>query len=56
MASAKQRTDIVAVRDARIHGRATLGGVAVETRLAGESEMDAHRRRLYGQPAFGTIR
>jgi hypothetical protein len=40
----------------RIHGRATLGGVAVEARLPGESEMDAHRRRLYGQPAFGTIR
>ena len=28
----------------RIVGRATLGGVAVETRLPGESERDAHRR------------
>jgi hypothetical protein len=37
----------------RVHGRATLGGVAVETRLPGESETDAHRRRRYGQPAFG---
>jgi hypothetical protein len=32
----------------RVHGLAIMGGVAVETRLPGESEMDAHRRR-YGR-------
>jgi hypothetical protein len=29
----------------RVHGLAIMGGVAVETRLPGESETDAHRRR-----------
>jgi hypothetical protein len=29
----------------RVHGVAIMGGVAVETRLPGESESDAHRRR-----------
>lgn len=29
----------------RVHGLAVLGGVSVETRLRGESEEDAHRRR-----------
>jgi hypothetical protein len=33
----------------RVHGRATLGGVAVEMRLAGESETEAHRRRRFGR-------
>jgi hypothetical protein len=28
-----------------VHGLAIMGGVAVETRLSGESEEDAHRRR-----------
>ena len=29
----------------RVHGLAMMGGVAVETRLPGESETEAHRRR-----------
>ena len=29
----------------RVHGVAIMGGIAVETRLSGESELDAHRRR-----------
>jgi hypothetical protein len=29
----------------RVHGFAFMGGVAIETRLPGESERDAHRRR-----------
>ena len=29
----------------RVHGLAIMGGVAVETRLPGESEAEAHRRR-----------
>jgi hypothetical protein len=29
----------------RVHGLAIMGGVAVETRLAGESEVEAHQRR-----------
>jgi hypothetical protein len=37
----------------RVRGRATLGGVAVETRLRGESEGDAHRRRRFAHPALG---
>jgi len=36
----------------RVHGLAVLGGVAVETRLAGETETDAHRRR-HGPRAIG---
>lgn len=30
----------------RVYGRATLGGVSVETRLSGESERGAHLRRM----------
>jgi hypothetical protein len=30
----------------RVHGIALMGGVAVETRLPGETETDAHRRRM----------
>jgi hypothetical protein len=29
----------------RVTGLAIMGGVAIETRLLGESERDAHRRR-----------
>jgi hypothetical protein len=36
----------------RVHGLAIMGGVAVETRLAGESEMEAHRRRNRDGPAL----
>jgi hypothetical protein len=31
----------------RVHGLAFMGGVAVETRLPGESEREAHRRRKH---------
>ncbi|HLK37339.1 MAG TPA: LiaF domain-containing protein [Polyangiaceae bacterium] len=37
----------------RVRGLALLGGVAVETRLAGESERDAHRRRKRARHALG---
>jgi hypothetical protein len=37
----------------RIHGFALMGGVAVETRLSGESESEAHRRRAKGRPELG---
>jgi cell wall-active antibiotic response 4TMS protein YvqF/uncharacterized protein DUF1707 len=39
----------------RVVGRAILGGVAVETRLPGESERQAHRRRHPERPAFGRV-
>jgi hypothetical protein len=38
----------------RVHGLAIMGGVAVETRLPGESETDAHRRRSGDRRALAT--
>ncbi len=37
----------------RVHGIAVMGGVAVETRLSGESEAEAHRRRQGERRALG---
>jgi hypothetical protein len=37
----------------RVHGLAIMGGVAVETRLAGESERDAHERRSRNRRELG---
>jgi hypothetical protein len=36
----------------RIHGFAFMGGVFIETRLPGESERDAHRRRKHERKAL----
>jgi hypothetical protein len=43
-AQLQQRSLAPARSRLRVVGRATLGGVSVETRLPGESERDAHRR------------